>query len=231
MSETVSISCLEELLEANEASLDRIRSHPFIVEAAAGNLSKTQAIRWILCAGRESRSFPEILQGILQYCDDKLVADILASNLDDEFGNGNPDHAHFRHYTHLLQKLQIPLSAFEDYRERAGIKLALATAYNVAAHSDMPRALGYMLVNEGMTPITYTAAKQALTQHHPGLTTTFFDMHISVDELHVADLKRALARVSPDDAKSVHFGIQLGERGMASLLDEAYGVFDFAEVA
>lgn len=215
--------------DAYDAGLDRIRAHPFIVAAERGRLTKEQAVRWILCAGRESRSFPDILQGIIGGCADATVRGILEKNLDDEFGNGDPEHAHFRHYQHLLDKLGIARQVFENYREGAGIGLALSIAYNVAASGRPPLALGYMLVNEGMTPITYTAAKHSLTLHHPGLRTTFFDLHIAVDDVHVADLFSALDRLSPDDLEDVLFGVELGERGMAALLDEALGVFDHAD--
>lgn len=214
-----------------DAGLDRIRAHPFITLAHKGLLDREQSIRWIFCAGRESRSFPEILKCMIAHCADPFVLKILEKNLDDEFGNGDPEHAHFQHYRHLLQKLGIESEVFEGYRERPGIGLALSIAYNVAASARPAMALGYMLVNEGMTPITYSAAKHALTRHHPDLRTTFFDMHIAIDDMHVADLFLALERLSDDDLDDLLFGIELGERGMAALLDEALGVFDYAPVA
>lgn len=215
--------------KAYEASLARIRAHPFILGANDGLLSRDQSVRWIFCAGRESRSFPCILEQMICKCTDERVKKILQSNLDDEFGNGDPEHAHFKHYLDLLNRLAIPESEFEGYDEKAGIGLALALAYNIASAGRMPVALGYMLVNEGMTPITYMAAKQALTRHFPGLKTTFFDLHISIDELHVGELIRALGTMRSDDLDDVLFGIELGERGMAALLDEAFGMFDHAD--
>ena len=165
------------------------------------------------------------------HCADPFVLEILQKNLDDEFGNGDPEHAHFQHYRHLLHKLGIESAVFESYRERAGIDLALSIAYNVAASARPAMALGYMLVNEGMTPITYSAAKAALTRHYPDLNTTFFDMHIAVDDIHVADLFLAIERLDDEYLDDLLFGIQLGERGMAALLDEALGVFDYASGA
>ncbi|WP_437606708.1 hypothetical protein WMF20_38025 [Sorangium sp. So ce834] len=57
-------------------------------------------------------------------------------------------------------------------------------------------------------------------------------MHIAVDEEHVNDLYRAVEALEGGSEEEIHFGIEIGERGMAVLLDEAYGMFDsYSEVA
>jgi pyrroloquinoline-quinone synthase len=218
-----------EVRQAVEASLQRIREHPFIVEANAQRLSEEQARRWIKCAGRESRSFPYILENMLARCPNERVRQILSQNLDDERGNGKPEHAHFKHYLQLLDKLGIPHSSFYEYKERAGIKLALSLAYNISMQSELSLAIGYMLVNEGMTQITYSAIQKALLRYYPTLQTPFFDLHIEVDEKHIADLYKAVDEMELDQSKNLLLGITVGERGMAALLDEAYGLFDYCE--
>ena len=50
-----------------EQGLERIRKHPFITEANSRTLTEEQAIRWIMCAGRESRSFPDVLNNLQQF--------------------------------------------------------------------------------------------------------------------------------------------------------------------
>ena len=209
-----------------DASLNRIRQHPFITTAMAGKLSKAQSVRWIKCAGRESRSFPYILENMISFTTNEAVKQILQENLDDEYGNGNPEHAHFKHYLHLLDNLSIPRSEFFEYNEGPGIRLALSLAYNISKAKNSGLALGYMLVNEGMTPITYEAARSALLPFYPTLKTTFFDMHITVDIHHVEELYRAIEHTSEDQLDDIRFEILAGERGMAVLLDEAYGLFD-----
>jgi len=219
-------STYETVKRITEDSLDRIRRHPFIVEAAQGKLTQAQAVRWIKCAGRESRSFPHILENMIAFTTNIAVKGILQENLNDEYGNGNPEHAHFKHYLHLIDNLGISRSDFFEYREGPGIGLALSLAYNVSKANDPGLALGYMLVNEGMTPITYEAARAALTAFYPNLKTTFFDMHITVDIHHVEELYRALDHMPADQMDSILYGVLVGERGMAALLDEAFGLFD-----
>lgn len=213
---------------ANQAALDRIRQHPFIVAAHAGALTADQGKRWVFCAGRESKSFPRIIEQMIPKCTIASVQEILRENLNDEHGNGNPEHAHFRHYLHLLGQMGIDRSEFESYREGPGITLALELAYNIAHQPSQGVALGYMLVNEGMTPITYEAARSILVPSFPGLPTTFFDLHIEVDEHHVNELYKALEALPCEELSDVLFGISVGERGMAVLLDEALGLFDYA---
>lgn len=224
--QTVDRSIIEH---ATEEALTRIRRHPFIKLAHAKSLAQSQAERWIFCAGRESKSFPGILENMVARCTDVKVREILQENLDDEHGRGNPDDAHFQHYLHLLDNLGISREHFANYRERAGIRLALSLAYNISSQDNEAIALGYMLVNEGMTPITYEAARSALGHYYPNLKTIFFDLHIAVDEKHVEELYRALESFSPSASNDLLFGISIGERGMAVLLDEALGVFDYVE--
>lgn len=213
--------------ERNDESLNRIRQHPFIVQAHAKMLTKPQSERWILCAGRESYSFPKILENMVERSTNPRVTEILRENLNDEYGNGNPEHAHFKHYLHLLDNLGIAQAAFDNYRERAGIRLALSLAYNISTQPSEGVAIGYMLVNEGMTPITYEAARSTLTHYCPTLRTTFFDLHIEVDEHHVEELYKAVEALPESSLEDLLFGISIGERGMAVLLDEALGMFDY----
>ena len=137
-----------------------------------------------------------------------------------------PEHAHFMHYLHLLDKLGISREIFYAYNERAGIKLALSLAYNISVLNSEALALGYMLVNESMTSITYAAAKSAITLYYPTLDTEFFDIHVDVDEKHVSELYQAIIELEPSQISQLLYGINIGERGMAVLLDEAYGIFD-----
>ncbi|MFI1738560.1 iron-containing redox enzyme family protein [Streptomyces sioyaensis] len=212
--------------EQVERSLTAVRRHPLIISAEAGTLPLEHSKRWIFCAGRESRSFPWILKDLLAWTSDEKVKTILEENLYDELGSGDPSHAHFLHYLHLLDDLRVPRAEFDNYQERLGIKLALSLAFNIAKSRNAGRAIGYMLVNEAMTPVTYTAAKSALTGHFPHLRTNFFDLHIEVDDHHVAALYEAVEVLPETEREDLEFGIALGRRGMEILLDEAYGIFD-----
>ncbi|MDB5870690.1 MAG: hypothetical protein JWQ07_132 [Ramlibacter sp.] len=207
-------------------ALFRIENHPFVIRAHQGELTKAESLRWVKCAGRESRTFPKILENMLKDCRDEKIRSILQANLDDEHGNGNPDHAHFQHYLHLLDKIGVPRGEFEAYPEQAGIRLAVELALSISANGNLARALGYMLVNEGMTPITYSAIKLGMLRYFPELRTQFFDMHITVDEKHVAELYRAIDELPASSMAEVAFGVMVGERGMAVLLDEVVGIFD-----
>lgn len=209
-----------------ESGLGRIRRHPFIVKAHELTLSKEQGLRWIMCAGRESQSFVAILANLTRWCEDSKTHSILSENLANEMGDGNPQDAHFMHYLQLLEDLNVPRSDFYLYREGAGIKLALSLAYNISLSKQQVCALGYLLINEAMTPITYGAAKAAILSYYPNLKTSFFDLHVVIDDLHVKKLYEAVDELPASSEQEFLFGIDIGERGMAVLLDEALGVFD-----
>lgn len=214
-----------------QLSLQRIGQHPFVLEASQRSLRREAALRWIFCAGRESRTFPRLLERLLRTARSERLASVLRANLNDELGNGNPDDAHFMHYLALLRDLEVAREEFERYQEKSGIRLALELAETVAECGNEPLSLGYILVNEAITPVTYRAAQQALEPYFPGLNTRFFDLHVEVDAAHVQDLQSAIDTHDESSRLQFLFGISLGERGMLSLLDEAYGVFDKREVS
>ncbi|GJQ61146.1 MAG: hypothetical protein SCALA702_01990 [Melioribacteraceae bacterium] len=224
--QNLNLKYLKDIENAVNSSLERIRLHPFIVKGYSKDLTQEQVIRWILCAGRESKSFPKIIENMIEQTDNPSVAKILQENLNDEYGNGNPEHAHFMHYLHLLDNIKVNRQVFDDYQEKVGIKLALSLAYNISTQESQGVALGYMLVNEGMTCITYSSVKSAFAPYYPDIKTPFFDIHIEVDEHHVDELYKAAKHIGEVHLSDILFGVSIGERGMAVLLDEALGIFD-----
>jgi pyrroloquinoline quinone (PQQ) biosynthesis protein C len=221
---TAFIRCIKQ---SADSSIERIRQHPFIMKGNNKTLSLEQALRWVMCAGRESKSFPEIIQNMITKCDNEIVMQILNDNLNDEYGSGNPEDAHFQHYLHLLDELGVTRSEFDNYNEKAGIKLALSLAYNTSTQNNIGIAIGYMIVNEGITCISYSSMKSAFQRFFPAIKTPFFDVHIEVDEHHVAELYKATSYLNDSFLDDIIFGIEIGERGMAVLLDEALGVYDY----
>jgi hypothetical protein len=86
-------------------------------------------------------------------------------------------------------------------------------------------SLGYMLVNEAMTPVVYLAVECALKHHNALPVTKFFQVHIQGDIEHVQILYNVVQSVPSDAYQYVIDGVLLGERAMALLLDEAQGIF------
>lgn len=214
-----------------------LQETPFLIDAREGNLSALQTERWILCAGRESYVFPTILSKMLAQPDlaqDEGIRAVLQENLDDELGvqadgSIDPTAVHFMHYLSLLDKLGIDRSRFVDYDKDSGITLAIDTGLAVADKGGWT-AIGYMLANEGMTPDTYGAAKSGF--HHFADTTRqnaaerdFVDLHVEVDEHHVADLLGLIHDKTPDDTARAELltGMKLALAGMHALVNEAHG--------
>src|SRR5258708_6703601 len=98
-----------------------------------------------MCAGRESQIFPKVVGNMVARCKQeyKVIAQTLTQNLKDELGAGDPHQAHFQHYVQLLAAVGICQEEFEQYKEQAGIKLALQLAYNVSMQEDMAVSIGY----------------------------------------------------------------------------------------
>lgn len=215
--------------EVNE-SLLRLSRHPFVAKANARRLSTEELERWIKCAGRESELFPNVLANMISYCVNPRIKRVLAENLDDERGNGDPERAHFKLFLQLLDELGIPCQDFYNYTEQAGVRFACDLAQNISLQSNLAIAMGYMLINEGVPKITFSAVQHALQGHYPNLRTRFFELHINTDEKHIEDLYATVDELDSSQESEILFGISLGERGTAVLLDEAFGLFDYCEI-
>jgi pyrroloquinoline quinone (PQQ) biosynthesis protein C len=211
--------------EVNE-SLQRLSRHPFVVEAKARRLSTTLLERWMKCAGRESKLFPSVLANMVRCCTSTRIRQVLSENLDDECGNGDPERAHFNLFLQLLCEVGIPEEAFYDYQEQAGVRFACDLARNMSCQSNLGITMGYMLINEGVPQITFSAVQHALLAHYPSLKSRFFELHITTDERHVQNLYATVDELNPSQETEIRYGISLGERGTAVLLDEAFGLFD-----
>jgi pyrroloquinoline quinone (PQQ) biosynthesis protein C len=206
-----------------DSNIEMIQRHLFVKLATSERLSKDQLERWIFCAGRESRSFPRLIEGILGWSKNEEFRTVLRENLQDELGAGDPLEAHFMHYLRLLRELGISERRFEDYRAGYGVSAAVGFADRIGDCGRESLALGYMLINEGMTPIIYRAVERGLKRFYTRLDTAFFDLHVAGDAQHVAKLSSLVERASSDVVEDVVYGIEVGERAMALLLDEALG--------
>ena len=218
----------QDLTTHIDAFLEALRKHPFIRGAMSGQLTRDQSVRWVMCAGRESRSFPTILTKLLQWTADPRIREILQENLDDELGNGNHDDAHFVHYLSLLDSLGIDRGRFDDYAESAGIQFALSLAFNLADSQRAAWAIGYMLLNEAMTPVTYDGphathsqnTSQAYKRTSLTCTSALMPSMSKPSTRPCGFFPTTLQRICSLDSR-------LAKRGMEVLLDEAYGVLDF----
>ena len=64
---------ISQVRAATGESLDRIEAHSFIRDAHLCRLTQEQAVRWVMCAGRESRTFPSILEKMISKTDQPIV--------------------------------------------------------------------------------------------------------------------------------------------------------------
>lgn len=218
------------IIDKLNQNIELYKLHPYIIHALNNTLTQNQLIRWIMCAGRESRTFPEIIKNMISWIDNEQIKNILIENLDDEYGNGNPNNAHFRHYIQLLNRMGFSENDFLNYQEKEGVKFAVSLAYNISVSKNTGLVLGYMLINEGLTPIVYSAIQEAMKKDYPTIETDFFAMHIEVDEHHVAELYKAINYLDKEEYDSLKFGIEIGLRGMQIILDESLGLFDNMKV-
>lgn len=209
----------DTILQLVRDSTKRLSQHALVVRAAEGRLTKSEVVSWIFCAGAESRTFPTIVQSALASATDGL-RDVLARNLRDELGEGDPVGSHFEHYLHLLDEIGVPRERFTAFQPAAELQEALTIAERMCA-GPPARLYGYLLVNEAATSPIYGAIEASTIARFPGQRSEFFRLHVEGDAVHVEDLAAVMDSFSCDEQPLVEDGVRTGERGLCLVLDEA----------
>ena len=117
-----------------------------MVKANARALSKNRLERWIKCAGRESRLFPNILENMAALCLNERIKQVLVDNLDDERGNGDLGVRIPSSICSCLMNLAFTAKISTTMRS-GGSRFACELAQNISLQSNLAIAMGYMLIN------------------------------------------------------------------------------------
>ena len=72
----------------------RVLSHPFLALVASGRADPEHLVAWGLQERHVSYAFPRSIGLLISCADDFRMRTVLAENLWEEFGEGNPDQAH-----------------------------------------------------------------------------------------------------------------------------------------
>jgi pyrroloquinoline quinone (PQQ) biosynthesis protein C len=219
------------LKTVNDGAFERIGIHPFVELAARTMLTRNEVVRWLFCAGRDSLAFLDLLMNLVAQLErsheSPQILAILQEKLNNEQGGDNPDQIHWRHYLQVLNRIGLDENDFYSYKNGTGVRFAVNLARNIPNWHNLAQAIGYMLANEGLTPLIYGAMATAIQHHFPSLETEFFRPRAEVNERHLAAFYEAAVHLPEGRSSDVRTGILLGERGKGTLLDEASGLLDY----
>ncbi len=179
--------------------------HPFLVRCRSSTLSRAEIEVFALQAYMFSREFVRFLGAIMAACDDEEARLIIAENLWDEMGGGQPQLTHptlYRRFTRALGYSDEQLEATERSPETAHLVNTYLTS---ATRNGYVPALGALCyASEGLVGTLYTQIATAIlsTASVPKEALLFFELHIGVDDGHAEKLESIISRRVTNDTQA-----------------------------
>jgi len=169
--------------------------HPFVARCRAGELTLEQVRVLARQMYKFCHSFPRYLATALALCTDEDTRMVIAENLWDELGEGDPLRAHaalLRRFTRALDITDAQLEAAPTLPETTEL---IDTYLGLAAQHGLPGILGALcFASEGIVAALYTTIQNGLlrsTALEPEAL-EFFTVHIHVDVGHADQLEAVL---------------------------------------
>jgi pyrroloquinoline-quinone synthase len=189
-----------EALDASEpyrqiASHHPLWRHPFVERCRAGELTLEQ-VRVLACQMYKfCHSFPRYLATALTLCTDEDTRMVIAENLWDELGEGDPARAHaalLRRFTRSLDITDAQLDEVPTLPETAAL---IDTYLGLAARHGLAGILGALcFASEGIVAALYTTLQDGVLRSGAvdAQALEFFTVHIHVDGGHADKLEAVL---------------------------------------
>ncbi|HTL88208.1 MAG TPA: iron-containing redox enzyme family protein [Leptolyngbya sp.] len=213
---------LQSLL--HQTQIHPLWNHPFLQHCKAKELTLSEVKILAVQMYKFSKEFNRILAGILAHCPDESAQRVILENLFDEMGQGDANLAHpelFRRFTRALGM---------DDETLANTATAPETQAMIATYLALPHQYGYVaalgavcFASEGIVNALYrqlyAGIAGAATFSQDDLL--FFDVHISVDDSHAANLAALIETRIQDDRAATEVN-----RAVLEAMDARSNFFD-----
>jgi pyrroloquinoline-quinone synthase len=198
--------------------------HPFVERCRAGQLTLPQVRVLGAQMYKFCHEFPCFLASALASCKHEEARMVIAENLWEELGEGDPQRAHatlFRRFTQALGIDDAQLSAVSAQPETAAL---IDTYLNLSDRYGVLGILGALCyASEGIVAALYTQIQRGLLRTIPfdKQALVFFDVHIHVDDGHADKLESVMLPMlrTPQD-------VHLVEQAIRTALDARCRFFD-----
>jgi len=213
------------------AGAHRLWRHPFVERCRAGELTLAHARVLGGQMYKFCRSFPRFLCTALAACKDEEAYMVIAENLWEELGEGDPQLAHaalFRRFTQALGLDDALLAAVPSEPETAAL---IDTYLGLSARYGAVGILGALCyASEGIVGALYANIQRGLLQAVPfdKESLVFFEVHVDVDDGHADKLESILLPMlrTPEDMRLVEAAIEAALEARCQFFD---GVLRAAE--
>lgn len=158
---------------------------------------------WAIQAGKIDEIFVAVLERMLiNPAISKKFHPCIAENLDDELGNGNEDKKHFTLFKHVLSLLGVTEKEYRETAPLAGTQVIMDNLLSASGGTDVLKILTYMASEELLCPKEFQIFVSLFSTYDSSeVAQEYFNVHISADEHHSADLIKAIGEYAKDEAQ------------------------------
>lgn len=191
---------LQSLFE--QTQIHPLWNHPFLQHCKSRELTLSEVKILAVQMYKFSKEFNRILAGILSHCSDESAQLVILENLFDEMGQGNSSLAHPELFRRFTRALGI------DDETLANLPTAPETQEMIDTYLGLPYQYGYIAALGAVCFASEGIVNALYSQLYKGIAGAasfskddllFFDVHISVDDSHAANLAALLKpRITSD---------------------------------
>lgn len=195
-----------------------VTEHPFFVHLRSGAMHGEEARRFIQAFEHLVGRFPAVVERAGERAGAAPIRAILAENLDDERGNGDPSRSHHQIFRLFLSSNEVPLLDEEPRPMADGWQRRLIWLLDEADGDG--EVLGLLAAEEFLAIPCLSRMYEVIAQHYPGGDHEYFTTHLALEEEHMTELLEAMQTLERADLRRVMPGFHRAMRAWERYFDE-----------
>jgi pyrroloquinoline quinone (PQQ) biosynthesis protein C len=165
---------------------------PFFSFWKEGSIDRTMSEKFLVTFDSLVKSFPALIAAGAARVTDEQTRVVLAVNLYQECGEGDPQRTHYAIYRKFLSTAGIDLSSISEDSFAAEWRTRLAGYLKAAANPG--EVLGALAAGEFLAQPALSRIYSVLKPHYPGADQEYFTKHLVLEEDHVREITTMLAK-------------------------------------
>ncbi|HTC19833.1 MAG TPA: iron-containing redox enzyme family protein [bacterium] len=188
----------DKIKEELNGLIDRFMEHcPFFSVWKAGAIDQAMSEKFLVTFDSLVKSFPALVAAGAARMTDEQTRVVLAVNLYQECGEGDPQRTHYAIYRKFLSTAGIDLSSIRENAFAAEWRSRLSTYLKDA--NNPAEVLGALAAGEFLAQPALGRIYSVLKPHYPGADQEYFTKHLVLEEDHVREITTILAKEAGND--------------------------------
>ncbi|GAX57096.1 iron-containing redox enzyme family protein [Streptomyces olivochromogenes] len=186
----------------------RVLRHPFLALVASDRADPEHLVAWGLQERHVSYAFPRSIGLLISYADDFGMRTVLAENLWEEFGEGNPDQAHAVLLDNLLESMGVDRDRL-DCPATDGTLAFLKTQRELTTSSAWRGVGAFCYANEYLSLAEFRPLEAAVRSRFPAADLSYFTENMKADTRHTELLESLIdaAAEVPSNRADIEYGV------------------------